>query len=132
MKITKLALLALLSLGAFSGPSFGQQSKVFDWLPGNDESVRMDPANYHTGPTYHVAGNGGSMHVDMQAERPITIFLTRAGEWTEALQHPESMAHLQQRCLREHVVETRFTCLLPPEPMTLIIQDERNSPDVAT
>jgi hypothetical protein len=132
MKLTKLALLALLSVGTFSGPCLAQQSKVFDWLPGNDESVRLDPANYHTGPTYHAAGNGGNMQVDIQAERPVTIFLTRAGEWTEALQHPKTMANLQQLRLREHVVETRFTCFLPPEPMTLIVQDERSSPDAVT
>jgi hypothetical protein len=133
MKTTKSAiLLAFLALSVFSGPCFGQQSKVFDWLPGNDESVRLDPANYHTGPTYHPAGNGGNIQVDIQAERPITIFLTRAGEWTEALQNPETMANLHQLCLREHVVETRFACFLPPEPMTLIIQDERNNPDTAT
>jgi len=69
--------------------------------------------------------------VDIKAERPITIFLTRAEEWKEAPQHPEAIANLRQLCLREHVVETRFVCFVPPEPMTLIIQDERNNPDAA-
>jgi len=132
MKITKLAiLLAFLSSGVFSGSCLGQQSKVFNWLPANDESVRLDPANYHTGLTYHTFGNGGNIQVDIKAERPITIFLTRAEEWKEAPQHPEAIANLRQLCLREHVVETRFVCFVPPEPMTLIIQDERNNPDAA-
>ncbi len=132
MKITKLAiLLAFLSSGVFSGSCLGQQPKVFNWLPANDESVRLDPANYHTGLTYHTFGNGGNIQVDIKAERPITIFLTRAEEWKEAPQHPEAIANLRQLCLREHVVETRFVCFVPPEPMTLIIQDERNNPDAA-
>lgn len=111
-------------------PAFGQQ-KVFDWLPANDESVRMDPANYHTGLSYHTFGNGGNIQVDIKAEKPVTIFLARVEEWNEALQHPEAIANLRRLCLREHVVETRFACFVPPEPMTLIVQDERNSPDAA-
>jgi hypothetical protein len=33
--------------------------------------------------------------------------------------------------LREHVVKTTYLCDLPAEPMTLVIRDERNSPDSA-
>jgi hypothetical protein len=32
-------------------------------------------------------------------------------------------------CLREHVVETTLVCEMPVEPMTLIIRDDRYSPD---
>jgi len=115
---------------ALSVPSFGQQ-RVFNWLPGNDESVRLDPANYHAGLTYHPAGNGGNIQVDIKSERPVTIFLTRAEEWNEALKNPEGLGNLQQLCQREHVVETRYSCFVPPEAMTLVIRDERNSPDTA-
>ena len=40
--------LAFLLICALAGPLFGQQ-RIFNWLPANDESVRLDPANYHTG-----------------------------------------------------------------------------------
>ena len=70
-------LFAFLLTCAFCGPSFGQQ-RVFNWLPANDERVRLDPANYHTGRTYHPSANGGNIHVDIKAEKPITIFLTSA------------------------------------------------------
>jgi hypothetical protein len=69
------------------------------------------------------------MQVDFKAERPITIFLTPAAAWTDALQHPEEIPNLRQLCLREHVVETRYSCFVPPEPMTLVIHDERFNPD---
>jgi hypothetical protein len=52
-----------------AAPAFGQ-GKVFDWLPANDEAVRMDPANYHTGRTYQPRPQGGNIHVDIQAQRP--------------------------------------------------------------
>ena len=132
MKNIKLTVLpAILLMSLFAGRSFGQQPRVFGWLPGNDESVRLDPANYHAGLTYHTLGNGGNIQVDIKAQQPVTIFLTPAEDWNQAVQHPETIANLQQRCPREHVVEARYTCFLPPERLTLIIRDERNSPDAA-
>jgi hypothetical protein len=123
-------LLAILAMGLFAGKSFAQQ-KVFNWLPDNDESVRLDPANYHAGLTYHTLGTGGDIQVDIKAEQPVTIFLTPAEEWDQALQHPETIGTLHQLCPREHVVDIRYTCFLVPQRFTLIIHDERNSPDEA-
>ncbi|PYT52515.1 MAG: hypothetical protein DMG43_11520 [Acidobacteria bacterium] len=131
MKTTKIpVILAFLALGASAQASFAQQ-KVFNWLPANDESVRLDPANYHTGRTYHPGPNGGNIHVDIKAEKPITIFLTGAEDWNQALQYPASIINLQRLCLREHVMETTYICDLPPAALTLVIRDERNSPDSA-
>src|SRR2546429_424760 len=118
-------LFAFLLMCASSGPSFGQQ-RVFGWQPGNDESVRLDPANYHAGVTYHPARDGGNMQVDIKSQQPVTIFLTPTGAWNGALQHPEGLDNLQKLCQREHVVETRYSCFVPPEAMTLIIRDERS------
>jgi hypothetical protein len=71
------------------------------------------------------------MQVDIKSELPVTIFLARSEEWNGAVQHPESLNNLQQLCAREHVVETRYSCFVPPVGMTLIIRDERYSPDHA-
>ncbi len=119
-------ILAFVLAAALAAPSFGQQ-RVFNWTPGNDESVRLDPANYHAGQTYHPGPNGGNIHVDIKAQQPVTIFLAPAGQWSEGLQHPEGLARLRTLCLHEHVVETTLLCDLPPEPMTLIVRDDRNS-----
>jgi len=131
MRNTKISFVfAILLITAFSGPSFGQQpERVFNWQPSNQEDVRLDPANYHAGQTYHAGGDGGNMQVDIKSELPVTIFLARSEEWNRALQHPESLNNLQQLCTREHVVETRYSCFVPPVAMTLIIRDERYSPD---
>jgi hypothetical protein len=132
MKITKFQFfLGLLALPAFSAICSAQQPKVFNWLPANDESVRLDPANYHTGRTYHPGPNGGNIHVEIKAQKPITIFLTPEDDWNAAVQHPEALARLHQLCPREHVVETTYLCDLPQGALTLIIRDERNSPDSA-
>ncbi len=115
---------------AFAGTASAQQ-KTFEWQPANDESVRLDPANYHTGRTYHPGPQGGNLHVDIDAQQPVTIFMTGEGEWNRALQYPETIATLRMLCLREHVVKTTYLCDLPAEPMTLVVRDDRGSPESA-
>lgn len=121
---------ALLALCSCPGRASGQD-RIFNWLPANSESVRLDPANYHTGRTYRPGPEGGSNHVGIKAQKPVTIFMVRAGEWQEVLEHPERIAHLRELCVREHVVETIYICEMPPEPVTLVMRDERNSLDPA-
>src|SRR5690348_4685567 len=131
MKIPQIWLLSAFSaLCAVCLPAFGQQ-RVFNWQPANDESVRLDPANYHSARTYHPGPNGGNMHVDIKAQKPVTIFMTDADAWSAALQHPEQIAGMRQVCPRDHITELTYTCELPAEAMTLVIQDERFAPDHA-
>jgi hypothetical protein len=123
-------LFAILLTGACCGTAVGQD-RVFNWLPANDESVRLDPANFHTARTYRPSTNGANNHVDIKAEKPVTIFMTPAADWDAALQNPAAIAQLRRICVREHVVETTYVCEMPAEPMTLVIRDERNSLDPA-
>jgi hypothetical protein len=113
----------------FSGSPASAQDRVFNWLPANDESVRLDPGNYHTGRTYHPGSGGGNNHVDIKSQKPITIFMTPESDWNAALSDPRAVAQLRQVCLREHVVNTTYVCDMPGEPMTLIIRDDRASLD---
>ena len=126
MRINKLFPRLLLFVCASTGPAVAQQ-KAFEWQKGNYESVRLDPANYHTGKNYEAVG--GTIHVDIEAQQPVTIFMTGTGEWSRAVQNPELLASIHQVCLREHVVKTTYTCDLPLEPMTLIVRDDRDSPE---
>jgi hypothetical protein len=115
---------------AFAGTASAQQ-KAFEWQPANDESVRLDPANYHTGRTYRPGPQGGSLHVDIEAQQPVTIFMTGEGDWNHALQFPETIGSLRKLCLREQVVKTTYLCDLPAEPMTLVVRDDRGSHESA-
>jgi hypothetical protein len=115
---------------ALAGTALAQQM-TFNWTRANEETVQLDPADYHTGRVYHPGPNGGNIHVDVEAKQPVTITLAWADEWNAALQHPETIANLQFRCIREHVVSAAYECRLPPDrPMVLIIHDER-TPDRA-
>jgi hypothetical protein len=120
-KIFSLTLLGF----ALAASSYAQQ-RVFDWTRANDESVQLDPADYHTGRVYHPAPEGGNIHVDIEGRQPVTIAMVWSDEWNNALQHPELMRQLEFRCLREHVVSTTYECHLPSDrPMVLVIHDER-------
>jgi hypothetical protein len=130
MKNDASGLLGLVLALVCCGPVLGQD-RVFDWLPANDESVRLDPANYHTGRTYRPGLEGGHNHVNIKASKPVTIFMAPADDWNAVLQHPQTIQQLRQICVREHVVETTYVCEMPPEPMTLVLRDDRNSLDPA-
>ena len=117
---------ALLGILAFAGTASAQRQ--FEWRPGIDEAVRLDPANYHTGKTYTA---GGGIQVDIESQQPVTIFLTGEAEWNHAMQYPETMGSLRMLCLHEHVVKTRYVCNLPAEPLTLVIRDDRGSHESA-
>lgn len=117
--------LLTLLLSAFA-VSCCAQDRVFDWTPANSETVLMNPAEFHTGRTYHPATGGGNMHVAIDAKLPVTVAMAWADEWNNALQHPEAFANLTFLCLQEHVVNSIYECHLPSErPMVLTIRDER-------
>lgn len=119
---------ALFAVLAFSSAALAQQGpRKFNWLPANDETAQLDPANYYAGRTYHPSAGGGNLHVDIKAQLPVTVFMVDAGEWSAAMQHPEMLANLHEVCPRTHITQTTFTCFIPGDPMTLVIQDERPS-----
>ena len=98
----KIFSLALLSF-VLAAPAYARQ-RIFDWTRANDESVQLDPTDYHTGRVYHPRARGRNIHVDIEAQQPLTVAMVWSDEWNNALQHPELMRQLEFRCLREHVV----------------------------
>ncbi len=121
----KTSILTLFLAFTLTGSAAAQQ-KVFEWVRASEESVQLDPADYHTGRVYRPGPNGGNMHVIIRAAQPVTLAMAFAAEWNAARQNPEAMANLQFRCVREHVVDTTYECHLPGgAPMVLTIRDER-------
>jgi hypothetical protein len=124
----------LLAFALVCGLSFGAvrtrcaQESTFDWLAANDESARLDPANYHTGRVFRPGDQAGNVHVDIEAQEPVTVEMAPAEEWSEAIRHPELLPRVTFRCVREHVTKATYVCdVAPGRPMTLILRDERNS-----
>jgi len=122
--IKLLGLFAIFAFVACCGTAYGQD-RVFDWLPANQENVRLDPANYHTARTYHPSSPGANNHVDIKAEQPVTIFMAPEADWNAVLQNPLNFGQLRRYCVQEHVTIITYVCEMPVEPMTLVILDDR-------
>ena len=115
-----------LSMGA--ARTWGAQESTFDWLPANDETLRLDPADYHAGRVFKPGDQAGNVHLDIEAQEPVTVQMAPAEQWSEAIRHPELLPRITFRCVREHVTKTTYVCdVAPGRPMTLVIRDERNS-----
>lgn len=116
--------------GLAFGPAqaWGAQESTFDWLAANDESARLDPADYHTGRVFRPGDQAGNVHVDIDAQEPVTVEMAPAEEWSEAIRHPELLPRVTFRCVRQHITEATYVCKVAPgRPMTLVLRDERNS-----
>jgi hypothetical protein len=123
MKASKI--LAVLFTCVLAAPVFGQQ-KTYDWVPGNDETVRLDPGYYYTGAVYQSGGGTRTFHVDIDAQRPVTLAMVAVQDWTDADQHPETRGNLNFMCVRQHVMQATYTCDLPwGVPARLLVRDER-------
>jgi hypothetical protein len=124
------ALVFGLSVGVARGSR--PQESAFDWLPSSDESSRLDPADYHTGRVFRPGDQAGNVHVDIEAQEPVTVEMAPAEEWSEALRHPELLPRVTFRCVREHVTKTTYICdVAPGHPMTMVLRDERDSAHTA-
>jgi hypothetical protein len=115
----------LLILCALAVPSSGQQ-KTYNWIPGNDETVRLDPGYYYIGSAYQPASGTRSVHVDIDAQQPVTLAMVTVREWDDANAHPETMGSMNLLCVQHHVMQATYTCDLPwGVPMRLLVHDER-------
>jgi hypothetical protein len=113
-------------LCACAALAFGQDNRVFDWTPANNETIPMEPASIHAGRTYHPDAGGGNLHVQIEAHSPVTVAMVWADEWNNAMQHPDAPVNFSFLCMHEHVVSAIYECHLPSErPMTITFRDER-------
>ena len=90
MRITKIV--PALVVFVCASPALAQQQE-FEWQRGTEESVRLDPANYHGGKSY--GSQGGTIHVDIDAQQPVSIFMTGAGEWNRTMQNPVMLSSIR-------------------------------------
>jgi hypothetical protein len=125
--------LGLLALAVICGLGFGTtgtcvaQESTFDWTTTNEETARLDPADYHTGRVFRPGDHAGNVHIDIEAQEPLTVEMASTEQWSETLRHPELLPRVTFHCIREHVTKLTYVCnVAPGRPMTLVLRDERN------
>lgn len=121
---------ALLLAGVMAQSASAQM--VYDWVRDAGESVRLLPGfrqNTHS----YTPGQGGSIKLELTAQRPITVAIVDRRDWDDATQdpyaiyRPEVMDRLHYLCVQQHVTDITYSCYLPAsdDSMALIIRDER-------
>jgi hypothetical protein len=107
------------------------QPKLFDWVPAESETIRLDPANYYTSRTYQPGPQGGNMQADIEARFPITVAMVDPTAWTDATQRPNiarNIDNISYACVQQHLIKTTYTCHMGGFwPQALIIRDERGA-----
>jgi len=119
--------LCVLLVGMLAAPLFGQQ-KTFNWVPGNDETVSLDPGYYHAGPALQPGSRTSDVRVEIDSQQPVTVSMATAQDWNNFAQRPDAIGYLKQICVQQHIAKATYTCTPPPGvPMVTVIRDERPS-----
>lgn len=109
------------------------QPKLFNWVPADNETVRLDPAKYYTSRTYNPGPQGGNIQIDIQTRYPVTLAMVDPSAWTEATEHPNAarnLGNIDYTCVQQHVTKTTYSCHLGGFwPQVLVIRDERENHD---
>lgn len=124
----KISIFVLVLASVVAGPAFGQQNqqKRFDFVRSNDETVRLDPGNYHTSPTYQPGWEGQKIQVDVEAESPVTLAIVSAQDWNANGEDPTRLGGIKSICIQEHIMKATYVCDLPPRgAKLLVVRDER-------
>src|SRR5262249_16894466 len=85
--------------------------KLFGWVCADDESGRLDPANYYTSRTYTPGAGGGNMQVDIESRYPVTLAMVDPTAWNEATARPNAarnMTNINYSCMQQHAVRTTY------------------------
>src|SRR5260370_40722780 len=62
--------------------------KLFDWVPGNSETVRLEPAAYYHGTTWAFGERDVIYHLGIEAQRPVTMAVVGIKDWNNAPAQP--------------------------------------------
>src|SRR6201987_3046734 len=65
------------------------QDQIFEWIRASDETAQLDPMDYHVGPFYRPAPDGGNMHIDIHSKLPWTGPLATKENWQATTQNPD-------------------------------------------
>src|SRR5713226_2866986 len=105
-----LVCLALLNLLAQSAEA---QQKLFNWVAGEQEQIRLQPGMYYAvGPFAFQPDfrHLGMVKLAMQATKPVFVGVVPQSAWNYVLQNPQTVQQLQYFCLKENVLQINYDC----------------------
>jgi len=88
------------------------QQKVFNWVAGGEEQIRLQPGMYYAvGPFAFQADfrHAGAIKLTMHSAKPVFVGVVPQSAWNYAVQNPQTVAGLQYFCLKENVLQIEYT-----------------------
>jgi hypothetical protein len=89
------------------------QQKVFNWVAGGQEQVRLQPGMYYAvGPFAFQADfrHAGEIKLDLHSAKPVFVGVVPQEAWNYVVQNPQTVAQLQYVCLKENVLQIEYDC----------------------
>lgn len=103
--------------------------RVFDWVPIDNLTLRLDPNDYAAPREY---GNGENMRVAIDAQQPVTVSIMRSDYW-KRVNDPNpafrtNIGSVETMCAVSRTLKAAYGCRTGDffGPWTLIIHDERS------
>jgi hypothetical protein len=93
--------------------SANAQQKVFDWVAGGQEQVRLQPGMYYAlGPFAFQANflHAGTIKLGLRSPKPVFVGVVPEAAWNYVVQNPQTVAQLQYFCLKENVLQIEYDC----------------------
>ena len=93
--------------------SANAQQKVFDWVAGGQEQVRLQPGMYYAvGPFAFQADflHAGTIKLGLHSPKPVFVGVVPEAAWNYVVQNPQTVTQLQYFCLKENVLQIEYDC----------------------
>ncbi len=93
--------------------SANAQQKVFDWVAGGQEQVRLQPGMYYAvGPFAFQADflHAGTIKLGLHSPKPVFVGVVPEAAWNYVVQNPQTVAQLRYFCLKENVLQIEYDC----------------------
>jgi hypothetical protein len=89
------------------------QEKVFNWVAGGEEQIRLQPGMYYAiGPFAFQKDfrHAGVIKLGLHSVKPVFAGVVPQGSWNYVLQNPQTVAQLQYFCLKENILQIEYDC----------------------
>ena len=93
--------------------SANAQQKVFNWVTGEQEQIRLQPGMYYAvGPFAFKPDflHQGMLKLAMRAAKPVFVGVVPQSAWDYVVQNPQTVQQLQYFCLKENVLQIDYSC----------------------
>src|SRR5260370_5166756 len=111
--LKRLCLFLFLSGFTLLTQSAHAQQKVFNWVAGGEEQIRLQPGMYYAvGPFAFQTDfrHAGEIKLGLHSAKPVFIGVVPQQAWNYVVQNPQTVAQLQYFCLKENVLQIDYDC----------------------